>query len=358
MDLVSVLDYERYAEVHLPSLYWRFFSEGAIGSQTVKRNQSGFERLRLRPRVLRNVSRLETETTIQGEKIAFPICVAPTASHCLAHSDGELATAKAAAGLGTCMTLSHVANKSLEAVAEAAGEGLRWLQLYIFRDRTTIVKLVRRAEAAGYKALAVTIDHPVIGKRRTPLTTLPPGLHMPNVFDESDVVRREDMFWQLREQIDGSLTWDDVEWVQSITQLPVVVKGIHTAEDAQEAVKRGIRGVWVSNHGGRQLDGVPGTIEVLPEIVKAVDGKAEVYLDGGIRYGTDVLKALALGARAVFVGRPVLWGLAHSGEKGASRVLQILRDEFQTAMALAGCAKLTDIGSSLVVHESHYWSNL
>ena len=223
-----------------------------------------------------------------------------------------------------------MATKSVEDVARAGGrEGLRWLQLYIFRDRSAIVRLVRRAEAVGYKALAVTVDHPVIGKRRTPLSTLPPHLHMPNVFDEG-AARHEEMFWRLRGMIDAALTWDDIDWLRSVTTLPVVVKGIHTAEDAREAVKRGIAGVWISNHGGRQLDGVPATvhvrrvsvrnmkinlslqIDILPEVVRAVNGKAEVYLDGGVRYGTDVFKAIALGARAVFVGRPVLWGLAHS----------------------------------------------
>ncbi|XP_065832531.1 uncharacterized protein [Oscarella lobularis] len=355
MALVSVADYEEQAKERLPSLYWRFFSEGAIGGKTVKWNRRAFERLRLRPRVLhRDVSKVDTHTTIQGEQIAFPVCVAPTASHCLAHPDGELATAQAAAELGTCLALSHVATKSVEDVARAGGrEGLRWLQLYIFRDRSAIVRLVRRAEAVGYKALAVTVDHPVIGKRRTPLSTLPPHLHMPNVFDEG-AARHEEMFWRLRGMIDAALTWDDIDWLRSVTTLPVVVKGIHTAEDAREAVKRGIAGVWISNHGGRQLDGVPATIDILPEVVRAVNGKAEVYLDGGVRYGTDVFKAIALGARAVFVGRPVLWGLAHSGKNGASQVLQILRNEFETTMALAGCSTIADIKPSLVAHENDY----
>ena len=272
--------------------------------------------------------------------------------------------------------LSSWSTTSLEEVAEASGGGLNWFQLYVYRDRDLTESLVLRAERAGYKALVVTVDAPVVGKRLADARnqfSLPPHLHLANFSSDSPqssltsdrTVEGSYLEKYTRDLLDPSLTWEGIDWIRGLTRLPVLVKGILTAEDAVEAVRRGVRGIVVSNHGGRQLDGVLASvsrpplslslslslflslspyllpflslkIDALGEVVRAVEGHVEVYMDGGVRQGTDVLKALALGARAVFIGRPVLWGLAHSGEEGVERVLEILREEFRTAMMLSG----------------------
>jgi len=256
------------------------------------------------------------------------------------------------------MTLSTLSTTPLEEVAAAAPNGFRWFQLYVYKDRAITLDLIKRAEKAGYKALAITVDTPVLGRREADIKNkfalsghLRFGnLNNPDASCSSSSMGRSNLFLMsyFSDLISQTLTWDDIAWVRSNTTMKIVVKGVLTPEDALASVTFGVDGIWVSNHGARQLDTTPATIEVLPEIVKAVAGKVEVYIDGGIVRGTDVLKAVALGARAVFVGRPVVWGLAYSGEEGVFNVVKMLNDEFVMAMKLAGCVRISDVKPSLV----------
>jgi isopentenyl diphosphate isomerase/L-lactate dehydrogenase-like FMN-dependent dehydrogenase len=277
----------------------------------------------------------------------MPILVAPLGCQGIADPEGECATARAAAAAGTLMVVSTMSTRSLEEVA--AAEGPRWFQLYVYRDRAVTEALVRRAEEAGYQALVVTVDTPQMGRRERDIRNqfgLPPHLRFANFETAQDAYATDAgsaLIRHAQASFDASLSWADIRWLQSITRLPIILKGIMTAEDALQAVAAGVEGIIVSNHGGRQLDGVPATIEILPEVAAAVDGRCALLLDGGVRRGTDVLKALALGADAVLVGRPVLWGLTAQGEPGARRVLELLRAELELAMRLAGCPTLAQI---------------
>ncbi|CAH1227303.1 HAO1 [Branchiostoma lanceolatum] len=359
--MVCVADFEEYANEKLARTYKEYFSSGADQCQTLKENAEAFKRLRIRPRFLRDVSCRDLSTTLLGEKVDFPVGVSSTALQGLAWPDGDICTARAAAQLHSCMIVSTYANNSVEEISAASPGGLKWFQLYIMPDRPFTQRLVRRAEAAGYKALVVTVDLPVVGKRYPDLKNrfhLPPHLSVPNLQGlQSSASQSNDErnYGSGASPEDPALCWKDIDWLSSITNLPIILKGILTAEDAGIALDHpGVKGILVSNHGGRQLDGVPATIEVLPEIVAAVGERLEVYLDGGVRTGTDVLKALALGARAVFVGRPAIWGLAYNGEDGVAEVLKILRNELDLAMALSGCRCLAEIKHPLVVGEEYY----
>jgi (S)-2-hydroxy-acid oxidase len=368
---VCIDDIAAIARQKLDRNAYNYYVSGADGEQTLTDNVEAFKRYRFRPRFLRDVSKIDTATSILGETISFPVCVAPTAMHRMAHPEGEAATARACIKYNTCMTLSSWSTVRIEDVAKRSGDGLRWFQLYVYKDRALTASLVKRAEAAGYKAIAVTIDTPIVGKRLNDNRfgfDLPSHLTLANFDMEStgSLLSEERakkgtgsaLQRYTQRMTDTSLSWKDITWLMSITSLPVVVKGVLTAEDARIAVELGVKGILVSNHGARQLDGVPATIEVLKEIVDAVCGKCEVYLDGGVRRGTDVLKALALGARAVFIGRPVLWGLAYKGQEGVEKVLQLLKDEFSLAMMLSGCTSVSSITKELVVKESHFHSKL
>uniref|UniRef100_A0ABM5GNF5 2-Hydroxyacid oxidase 1 isoform X1 n=2 Tax=Pogona vitticeps TaxID=103695 RepID=A0ABM5GNF5_9SAUR len=347
---ICIADFEQYAKKFLQKSVYDYYRSGADDQQTLAENVAAFSRLKLYPRMLRNVSVLDLSTSVLGQRVSMPICVAATAMQCMAHADGEIATARACRSMGTGMMLSSWATSSIEEVAVAAPEGTRWLQLYIYKDREVTKSLVQRAEKAGYKGIFVTVDTPFLGKRFDDIRNrfqLPPHLRMKN-FETNDLAFSSEKGYgedsglsvYVAEAIDPSINWEDLDWLRGLTSLPIVAKGILRGDDAKEAVKRGVNGILVSNHGARQLDGVPATIEVLPEIVEAVEGKVEVFLDGGVRKGTDVLKALAFGARAVFIGRPVIWGLAYQGEEGVKEVLQILKEEFQLAMALSGLSHL------------------
>ncbi|XP_070536888.1 2-Hydroxyacid oxidase 1-like [Ptychodera flava] len=356
--LVCVDDYEQYAREYLDRRSLVYFISGADEEVTLKENRQAFKNWKIKPEVLRDVSKRDLSTSLLGQHVDFPICIAPSGSHCLACHEGELATVKAAATMKTCMVLSTYSTKSMEEVSQAAPNCLRWFQLYVWRPRTIPENLVRRAEAAGFKALVLTVDLPVTGKRRTECYAggfyMPPHLqlpHLPQHFKDQDV---ELEYGAPKGMVDASLTWECIEWLKSITNLPIILKGILTPEDALLAVQHKVAGIVVSNHGGRQLDYVPATIEALPKIVEAVKGQIEVYMDGGVRTGTDVFKALALGAKAVFVGRPIIYGLSYAGEEGARQVLQILRDELSLTMALSGCSKINDIKPQYVVHQSHF----
>jgi 4-hydroxymandelate oxidase len=304
--------------------------------------------------VLRDVSRRDPSTTVLGTRIAAPLLCAPTAFHRLACADGELATARAAAAAGTVMILSTLSNTRVEDVVAATSAPV-WFQLYVYKDRGATRGLVERAEAAGCRALVLTVDAPLLGTRERDVRNrfaLPPGLRVENLLPAgmAEVVPSEGsgLAAYFASLIEPAITFRDLAWLASLSKLPLIVKGVVRGDDAAEAVASGARAVVVSNHGGRQLDTSPATLDVLPEVVEAVGGHGEVLLDGGIRRGTDILKAVALGARAVLVGRPILWGLACAGQEGAERVLAILESELDLAMALSGCADVAAMTPDLV----------
>ena len=354
MQPVNLLEYEPLAREKLPEGSWGFIAGAAEDEVTLRGNRAAFQRLQLRPRVLVDVSKIDPSTSVLGQRVEFPVLLAPVAVQRLAHPDGELASARAAAAAGTVFVLSTSASCSIEDVA-AAADGPRWFQLYFNRDRAVTRRLVERAEAHGYSVLCLTVDLPWLGRRERDIRNalqFPPDVMMANFAGEEargllPIVTGATLDASAGPS-DPSLTWKDVDWLRSLTKMRLVIKGILTAEDAVLAVEHGAEAIIVSNHGGRQLDGVPAAIEALPEVVEAAAGRAEVLLDGGVRRGTDVLKALALGAGAVLIGRPYIWGLTVAGEEGVRRVLSILRFELELAMALAGCPAVADIGRGLV----------
>ncbi|XP_074641802.1 2-Hydroxyacid oxidase 1-like [Tubulanus polymorphus] len=360
--LVCLKDYESEAKKILPRMTWLYYSCGADEELTLKENELAYKRLKLRPSFLRDVSNVDVSTKILGHSVDSPICIAPSAYHCLAHQDGEVATAKAAAKMKSIYTMSTFATRSMEEATKEAPTGIKWLQCYVLKPRRFIEETLKRAVAANFKAVVLTVDQPVAANHRASAIDrliLPPHLKLGNIDEETlrrTVLGSRDKV-HTGGAIDASLTWKDIAWLKEVTNLPVIVKGILTAEDAELAIEHGASAIIVSNHGGRQLDTSPATIEVLPEIVTAVRGRVEVYVDGGIRTGTDVLKALALGAKAVLIGRPVLWGLACNGEQGVEDVLKMLKDELSTAMALSGCQRISDIKPKLIA-KGEYFSKL
>ncbi|MEH2448647.1 MAG: alpha-hydroxy acid oxidase [Nostoc sp.] len=363
---INLFEYEKLAKEHLSQMTLDYYSSGAWDEITLRDNRAAFERVKLRPRILVDVSdvydglRLRNLTTsILGQPLQLPLLIAPMAFQCLAHPDGEIATALAAASAGVGMVLSTLATKSIEEVATACDkfpDSLRWFQLYIHKDRGLTRTLVEKAYKAGYKALCLTVDAPVLGQRerdRRNEFALPPDLHLANLatisgLDISQEKGESGLFTYFAQQLNPAVTWHDLEWLQSLSPLPLVIKGILRGDDAVRAVEYGAKAIVVSNHGGRQLDGAIASLDALAEIVAAVDGKVEILLDGGIRRGTDILKALALGAKAVLIGRPILWGLAVAGQVGVSHVISLLQEELNVGMALSGCGKLEDIDPSLL----------
>jgi 4-hydroxymandelate oxidase len=353
---INLFEYERIAKNHLSSMAFDYYSSGAWDEVTLQDNQAAFQRIKLRPRMLVDVSERSLTTTVLGQPLQLPLLIAPMAFQCLAHPDGEVATASAAAASGVGMVLSTLSNKSIEEVASLSPsfkDAWQWFQLYIHKDRSLTRSLVERAYKAGYKALCLTVDAPVLGCREKDKRnefTLPPGLQAGNLATRDIPHQKGEsgLFAYFAEMLNPAVTWRDLEWLQSLSPLPLVIKGILRGDDAVRAVECGAKAIVVSNHGGRQLDYAIASLDALREVVEAVDGRAEVLLDGGIRRGTDVLKALALGAKAILLGRPVLWGLAVEGEAGVSHVISLLRDELDVAMALSGCAKIQDIDFSLV----------
>jgi len=336
---LTVSEYERLAEDVLEEGALGFFAGGACDERTLRENVEAWRRYHLRPRVLVDVDGTTTATTVLGTDVAMPVLVAPTAFQRVAHPDGETGTARAAAAAGTIMCLSTMATSTPAEVAAAAPAAPRWFQLYVFRDRGVTSALVDQASESGYSAIVLTVDAPRLGRRERDLRTgfrVPEEVVVPSVSAAAGgwagATPLDTLTW-----IDPTISWRDLEQMVAESPLPVVVKGIQTSEDAALACDHGAAAIVVSNHGGRQLDGVAATAELLPEVVEAVAGRIEVLVDGGIRRGSDVVTALALGARAVLVGRPVLWGLAHAGEEGARHVLELLRDETELALALCGC---------------------
>lgn len=368
---ICINDFEALAKTKLDQNARGYFNSGATNQQTLLENCAAFKSWRFRPMVLRDVSSVDSSTEILGQKIAFPVCVAPTAMNKMASRRGEVDSANAAFGLNTGFTLSSWATSSIEDIAVNVPGVLRWFQLYVYKDRVLTKELVKRAENNDFKAIIVTVDTPLLGRRYQDVRnkfSLPEQLVLKNFEQQnklgfSDGVKSSGdsgLAEYVASLIDPSLNWDDIEWLKSITTLPIIVKGILTAEMAREAVNHRVDGILVSNHGARQLDGVLPTINALPEVVKAVRGRCEIYLDGGIRNGGDIAKAIALGAKAVFIGRPVLWGLACGGESGVEKVLEILRDEFILTMKLLGLTSVRELQSTpnLVVHESKLLTKL
>lgn len=394
LNCLTIRELEAHAHTRMDKQTRDYYNEGADAGSTLRENSSAYEKYRIRPRVLRDVSRIDTSKTVFGWKSAFPVGVAPTAMQCLAHPDGELGTARACKSKGVPMGLSSFATKTLEEVAaESKGEIPLVLQLYLFEDREESRRLIERAKKAGFKAVFLTVDTPFLGRRNLELRnkfTLPPHFKVANFANDANMPASPTTS-NSQEQQQGpntsrprkspskagatdpttssrtppsgpvtfhthapnpTLSWENsLPWLKSLCgpEMQVWVKGLATGEDAQLAIQHGCDGIVVSNHGGRQLDGALATLDALPEVVAAVDGRVPVHVDGGVRHGTDVFKALALGADFVWVGRPALWGLAYKGSEGVELMLRLLGDEFRLCMGLAGVCGTADIGREYLV---------
>ena len=346
---LNLRDFEALARVRMEPGPFAYYAGGAGDEHTLRDNEAAFARRRFRPRMLVDVSHIDTSVTLLGERVAMPVGVAPTAQHRLAHPDGEAATARAAAAAGVMFCASTSSSLSLEEIAAAAGP-LRWFQFYTQDNAGPRSEaLLQRAAAAGYRAVVLTADLAVSGRRERELReSFDIGSLRFGNFPGSGVADDAVDNGLRQQDAPSAFTWDDLAWLRSRTTVPLVLKGILTAEDALLAVEHGAAAVWVSNHGARQLDRSPASLDVLEEIVAAVAGRAEVYMDGGVRRGIDVVTALALGARAVFVGRPILLALAVDGEAGVSSALAMLDAEVRNAMALLGTASVADISRAHV----------
>jgi 4-hydroxymandelate oxidase len=333
--LLSLFDFEAEAQKQIPHGAWARISGGAADELTLRWNHEAYERIRLNPRALVDVSKLDTRVTLFGQELSIPIVLAPTGGQKFVHPEGELAAVRGAAAAQAVYVISSSASMRAEDIAKAAS-GPVWFQLYVQRDRGFTRDLVQRAEAAGCRALCVTVDSPTFGARNREQAAAGelPERELPNL--------------KGKDYLDPTLTWKDIDWLRSFAKRPVLLKGILNPEDAAIAVRAGVDGIIVSNHGARNLDTVPATIDALPLVVERVAGRLPVLVDGGIRRGTDVLKALAFGAVAVQIGRPYLWGLGLAGPEGVARVVQILRREFELAMMLAGRPTLASIDRSVI----------
>jgi 4-hydroxymandelate oxidase len=352
---LNLAEYETAARATLPAMVYDYFAGGAADEVTLRAARSAWDERFLRYRVLTDISSRALATTVLGQHLDFPVMVAPMAFQRLAHVDGELAVMRAVGRAGSGMILSTLATSSIEDVRSAADAPL-WFQLYIYRDRDASRALVERAERAGCGALVLTVDSPMLGRRERDVRN---GFHVPSHFpipnltgapratlagdgSGSSLAAFVDEHW------DSSIAWTDLAWLRSITALPILVKGVIRGDDARRALEHGASGVIVSNHGGRQLDGSLPTARALPEVAAAMRGEGTLLVDGGVRRGTDVLKAIAMGAQAVLLGRPILWGLAVGGEDGAFDVLRLLRAECDLGLALAGCRTPAELTSDFI----------
>ncbi|XP_054717106.1 2-Hydroxyacid oxidase 1-like [Uloborus diversus] len=355
--MLCLKEYEDYARQFMDKRTWAFYSQGAEREETLRENLLSFTRFKIIPRLLRNTPTRDLRVTVLGNEVALPFGIAPSAYQRLAHPDGEIAASRAASEMDTIYTLSTVSTTSLEDIAKHQVRNTPlFMQVYLLKERRYSAEMIYRAEKCGYKALVLTVDTPVTGLQlklwRTNLV-LPPHLSIPNIADavpkgRNAAAKNVDLFLD-------TISWEDVDWIKRISKLPLILKGIITVDDAVEAVKHGVSAIWVSNHGGRQLDCIDTALEALPDIVAALKGSGcEIYVDGGVRWGSDIFKALALGANFVFIGRPALWGLAHSGQEGVKRILEILKTELDRTMHLAGCSSIKDIGPHMLknVHSS------
>lgn len=350
---VNVAEFQTLAKSTLPKATYDYITTGSADQITLHENAAAFQRLRVYPPLMKGVSQADLSTTVLGQRIDLPVILAPVAVQRMYHAQGGLAAARAAAAAGTIYGVSSSVGHSVEEIA-AASNGPKWFQLYVPKDRAIARRLVERVDRAGYKAIIVTVD---LGEwkdaDRRNRFSLPKEMlvrHLHDVgFDQiTDRMSYEEVVAFNAGAWDLSLSWEFFNWMRGITRLPLLIKGVLRPEDAKKAVSIGLDGIVVSNHGGRRLDGMPATIDVLPSVVEAVAGRAEVFMDGGVRRGTDVLKALAFGARAVLIGRPYAWALAADGEAGVAKVIDLFREELQNAMLATGCAKVSDIDSSLI----------
>ncbi|MGH9134838.1 MAG: alpha-hydroxy acid oxidase [Ilumatobacteraceae bacterium] len=374
---VTVDDLRKVARRRLPRGVFDYIDGGAEDERTMTRNVGAFGRIEFRPRVLRDVSKVDTSTELFGRKLAFPLILAPTGFTRVAHSQGELAVARAAQRAGIPYSLSTVSTRSIEDVA-AVSDGSKWFQVYTWRDRGLVRELVERSAAAGYEALWLTVDTAVLGRRERDVRrgfTMPPKIGLDTIVDGVlhpawtwDFLRAEPITFSnvvgragvhdgrtavalsghVQAQFDASLSWDDVEWLQSIWSGPIVLKGIQTVADAKQAVAAGVAGIALSNHGGRQLDDAPTAIELVEPVAQEVGGQVAIICDGGIRRGSDIVKALALGADACSAGRAYLYALGAAGERGVDHVLEVLYEGVVRTMALAGCRSIAEIDRALV----------
>ncbi|XP_018835020.1 peroxisomal (S)-2-hydroxy-acid oxidase GLO4-like isoform X2 [Juglans regia] len=371
---VNVNEFQELARLALPKMYYDYYDGGAEDQYTLKENVESFRKIALRPRILVDVSRIDLSTIILGHRISAPIMIAPTAFHKLAHPQGEVATARAAAASNTIMVLSYMSTCTVEEVASSCN-AVRFFQLYVYKRRDISAQLVHRAERNGYKAIVLTVDAPRLGRREADIKNkmIAPQLNNFEGLISTKVDHDEGSNLEAfaKGTFDASFCWRDLGWLRAITNLPILIKGVLTREDAIKAMEVGVDGIIVSNHGARQLDYTPATICVLEEllnhetyalghvlqtslfrhVVHAVGGKVPVLFDGGVRRGTDVFKALALGAQAVLVGRPVVYGLAAKGEYGVKRVIEMLKDELELTMTLSGCPGVKDISRSHIKTE-------
>ncbi|WP_223800050.1 alpha-hydroxy acid oxidase [Legionella longbeachae] len=343
MNPVKLSDYRLLAKQKLPQKTFDFIDAGACDEITKRNNRKAFDNISLRPLCLRDVSTVDLSTKILNDELSIPLLIAPTAFHQLVDQRGEVSTAKAAKSCGIPMIVSSMSNVALEDIATYSNNESLWLQIYIFKNRALTQELIQRAENANYKAILITVGAPITGKRDRDVRNqfvLPSHLTTGNF---KSAVSDQVLYNFTAHELDPSVTWNDIEWVQSLTRLPVILKGILNPLDADKACQLKVSGLVVSNHGGRQLDTAQATITVLPDIVKVVAGRTLVLMDGGIQRGTDMFKALALGADALLLGRAVLWALAVDGEQGVHSMLTLLREEFEAVMKLTGCRTLQEM---------------
>jgi 4-hydroxymandelate oxidase len=342
-DVLSLPEFEEHARRCMSTMVYEYVASGAADEHTLRWNREAYDRIRLRPRVLRDVTSIDMRVSLFGRELPFPILLAPTAYHRTIHAEGELATARGAGAAKATWVVSSSTNTLIEDIAAAATAPL-WFQLYLQRDRGLTQDLVQRVQHAGCQALCLTVDQPVLGARNRQTRArfhLPPGVTAPY---RMDIGQGKDVLDPRRVVV----TWKDVEWLRSIVRVPLLLKGILSADDAEQALGVGAQGIIVSNHGARILDTAPATIDALPEVADRVRGRAPVLVDGGVRRGTDVMKAIALGATAVLIGRPYCYGLAVGGADGVQRVVEILRTELEMAMMLTGRPSLRDIDRSVL----------
>ena len=352
--VVCATDFHDLAKACLPTMAYNYIAGGAGDEISLARNRDQFDRLFLKPRVLRDVGRIDPSTEILGTPLQFPIVLAPTAYHRLFHADGECGTARAALATNTLLVVSALATTSCEEIA-ASTTGPLWFQLYVQPDRGLTRDLVQRVETAGYRAICLTVDSPALGTRNREMRdhfALPAGLERANLRGVPGArASHYNASGVYNDVLDPTLTWKDIGWLRGTTKLPILLKGILAPEDAVLAVEHGAAGVIVSNHGARNLDTTPATIEALPYVVDAVAGRLPILIDGGVRRGSDVVKAVALGARAVLLGRPYLWALATAGAAGVEHLLRILQTEMLSTMALCGCRSIAELDRKI------FWPN-
>ena len=346
-EMINLFDFEKIAEGIMTKMAYEYVASGAADEFTVKWNREAFDKIKIRTQVLNDVSKLDTKVSLFGQELPYPILIAPTAFHKIMHPEGEIATAQGAGAASAIYVVSSFTSTPIEEIARVATQPL-WFQLYVTDDRAFVKDLVQKVEALGCQALCVTVDTSVTGTRDRQQRIkfqLPAELKAPYMIDMTIGSKGHALSYK------KSLTWKDIEWLKSFSKIPILLKGILNPEDAEKAIQIGADGIIVSNHGGRNLDTVPATIEVLPHIAQKVNKRIPVLMDGGIRRGTDVLKAIALGATAVLVGKPICFGLACGGSEGVTKILTILRKEFEIAMALSGRPTIASIDQSLIWNE-------